>query len=95
VASPPEPVEMLAMLPLAHRWPFRCARCGHYGEVNAALADVTSKMLRCAACSHRQPFEPASVVRSSRQANGWRARPRRAHHKRLCIDRYQSDRWLG
>jgi hypothetical protein len=61
------------MLPLPHRWPIRCARCGHKGEISAAVSDLTSKMLRCAACGHRQAFEPSNVVRSSRQANGWRS----------------------
>jgi hypothetical protein len=64
------------MLPLAHRWNVRCARCGHRGEISAAVADLAHKALRCAACGHRQAFAPETIVRSTRQGNGWRARAR-------------------
>jgi hypothetical protein len=62
------------LLPLPHRWPVHCARCGHKGQINAAVADLARKMLVCGACGHRQPFAPETVVRSSRHENGRRAR---------------------
>jgi hypothetical protein len=65
---------MRMLLPLPQRWPIRCARCGHNGEISAALTDLATKVLACRACGHGQPDEPAAVGRSSRAANGRRAR---------------------
>jgi hypothetical protein len=46
-----------AMLPLAHIWPVRCARCGHKGEVNAALSELSAKVLHAACLRANLIFE--------------------------------------
>ena len=66
------------MLPFPQRWPVRCAKCGHRAEINAALADLASKMLRCGRCGHRQPFTPESITRPSRPRTDRRTRAARA-----------------
>jgi DNA-directed RNA polymerase subunit N (RpoN/RPB10) len=41
------------LLPFAHSWPVRCAKCSHTGTVTAATADLAAKPLRCGSCGHR------------------------------------------
>jgi hypothetical protein len=31
------------MLALAYQWPVRCAKCGHRGTINAAVADLAGQ----------------------------------------------------
>src|SRR6266702_1284168 len=80
------------LLPFAHSWPVRCAKCGHTGTVTAATADLAAKPLRCGSCGHRQPFEPATVVRAPRRPNGRRARAERRAAKAAATDVTLNDR---
>ncbi|WP_454619356.1 hypothetical protein [Bradyrhizobium cenepequi] len=75
------------MLPLSQSWPVRCRKCGHTAVINAPLADLAAKRLRCQCCNHRQPFAPESVVRAPRRPNGRKAREeRRAAHFGKSLD---------
>jgi hypothetical protein len=58
------------LLPFAHSWPIRCAKCGHTGTVIAATADLAAKPLRCRSCGHRQPFAPETIVCARRRPTG-------------------------
>ena len=65
------------MLPFAHYWKVRCRKCGHRGEITAAVIDLADKPLRCGRCGHRQDFAPETV----------QGAPRRRHDRRSIAAR--------
>jgi hypothetical protein len=79
------------LLPFAHQWPVRCAKCSHRGTVTASLADLAIKQLKCLACGYRQAFAPEAVAPAKRRRrNGW-AREARAAAKSPNLGNFKSD----
>jgi hypothetical protein len=78
-----------------------CTRCGHCSEVNAAVADLAVKTLRCAASGHRQSFAP-ETIRAVVTPRQWTARscstacvtPADGTNARSADDRLD-DLWAG
>ena len=80
------------LLPFAHSWPVRSAKCGHTGTVTAATADLAAKPLRCGSCGHRQPFVPETIVRARRRPTGRRVRAGRRATRAAATDPTLNDR---
>jgi hypothetical protein len=57
-------------LPLCHRWPIRCARCGHKGDISAAVAELAVKTLAPPAAIDRDLKRRPSCARLARRTDG-------------------------
>lgn len=88
------------LLPFPQRWPVRCAKCHHKGEISASVADLAVKVLKCERCGHRQGFS-AEMIKPRQRAAGTHGRKARAARAVLAtmapgeLDDPVSDLWAA